>query len=97
MDMRMSLEALAEDVDVSPERLAAFEAGALRVPARTLADVCHVLDVSPQFLFEADSGADEPSRPNEGLKWIEALTRIRDPELRRAVIHFAENVAQMRY
>ena len=69
----------------------------MRVPARTLSGACRALDVPPHFFFETAREPNPPADLQERREWVAALARIKDPDLRKAVIRLADNLAQMSY
>jgi transcriptional regulator with XRE-family HTH domain len=100
---RLSQTELANKLGISFQQLHKYEKGVNRVGAGRLARIAEVLNVPVSFFFSGDdppSQADE--RVNSGLRFLEtagavrlvrAYSQIEDPQIRRALVHLAEEIA----
>ena len=102
----MSQKELANSLGVTFQQVQRYEKGVNRVAAGRLARIAEVLKLPVSFFFGGDhtpSEADE--RVNSGLRFLEtsgairlvrAYTRIEDPQIRRALVDLAEEIAGVR-
>jgi transcriptional regulator with XRE-family HTH domain len=99
----LSLTELANKLGVSFQQVQKYEKGLNRVGAGRLARIADVLNLPVSFFFGGDhtpSEADE--RVNPGLNFLEtagavrlvrAYSQIEDPQIRRALVDLAEEIA----
>ena len=93
----MTLADLAAAIDASVSEIAAYERGARVAPTR-LVMISRALRVSlGAFLFDIDchpfGGQRGPVSPAEGLRFVRTLNRIRNPDLRAALLDIADYLA----
>ena len=103
---RMSQTELANNLGVTFQQVQKYEKGVNRVGAGRLARIAEVLSVPVAFFFSGDMSASEPSDgANTGLSFLEtagavrlvrAYSHVDDPQIRRALVDLAEEIAGSR-
>jgi transcriptional regulator with XRE-family HTH domain len=89
---RMSLAAVAEELDLSFQQIQKYETGANRISASCLYELSRVLDVPVAFFFQ---GVDNSARSHDTLDaQIElAISAIHDTTLRERIMTYIRHVS----
>ena len=100
---RMSQTELANSLGVTFQQVQKYEKGVNRVGAGRLAKIAEVLNVPVAFFFSGDQTPSEGAdNVNSGLSFLEtagavrlvrAYSQIEDPQIRRALVDLAEEIA----
>jgi transcriptional regulator with XRE-family HTH domain len=100
---RMSQTELANSLGVTFQQVQKYEKGVNRVGAGRLARIAEVLNVPVSFFFTGDHTPSEAGENiNSGLSFLEtagavrlvrAYSQIEDPQIRRALVDLAEEIA----
>jgi transcriptional regulator with XRE-family HTH domain len=100
---RMSQTELANSLGVTFQQVQKYEKGVNRVGAGRLAKIAEVLTVPVAFFFSGDQTPSEGTdNVNSGLSFLEtagavrlvrAYSQIEDPQIRRALVDLAEEIA----
>jgi len=100
---RMSQTELANSLGVTFQQVQKYEKGVNRVGAGRLARIAEVLNVPVSFFFSGDHTPSEAAdNVNSGLSFLEtagavrlvrAYSQIEDPQIRRALVDLAEEIA----
>ena len=103
---RMSQTELANNLGVTFQQVQKYEKGVNRVGAGRLSRIADVLSVPVAFFFSGDMKPSEPSdSSNTGLSFLEtagavrlvrAYSNMEDPQIRRALVDLAEEIAGSR-
>ncbi|WP_062118103.1 helix-turn-helix domain-containing protein [Aureimonas sp. AU40] len=101
LDQGRSLQSVAEDLGITYQQVRKYENGENRVSASTLYRLATALDVPTSFFFEGMEGEplDEGNPEKEAVlepAVEDMLSRIRDPEIRRAIRHLFVRMANLR-
>jgi transcriptional regulator with XRE-family HTH domain len=99
----MSQTELANSLGVTFQQVQKYEKGVNRVGAGRLARIAEVLNVPVSFFFSGDHPPSEAGENvNSGLSFLEtagavrlvrAYAQIEDPQIRRALVDLAEEIA----
>jgi transcriptional regulator with XRE-family HTH domain len=100
---RMSQTELANNLGVTFQQVQKYEKGVNRVGAGRLSRIADVLSVPVAFFFSGDMKVSEPSdSAHTGLSFLEtagavrlvrAYSQMEDPQIRRALVDLAEEIA----
>ena len=99
---RMSQTELANNLGVTFQQVQKYEKGVNRVGAGRLSRIADVLSVPVSFFFSGDISAPSSSSATTGLSFLEtagavrlvrAYSTIEDPQIRRALVDLAEEIA----
>jgi len=99
----LSQSGLGEAIGVSFQQIQKYERGANRVSFSTMVRICEALDCHVSDLVAEveqldpggqPSGAHEPLTQPEAAPMLEALSQIRSPVVRRAVLDLARSLAR---
>src|ERR1700688_5013503 len=103
LSRRMSQTELAEKIGVSFQQVQKYEKGVNRVGAGRLTRIAEVLNVSVSTFFGKSVFSEVPDSKSASvvqhltvpgaLRLVQAFSRIKNNELRRALVAFVENVA----
>src|SRR6266516_557469 len=103
---RMSQTELANNLGITFQQVQKYEKGVNRVGAGRLARIAEVLNVPVAFFFSGDMSPSVPSdSASTGLSFLEtagavrlvrAYSTIEDPQIRRALVDLAEEIAGSR-
>src|ERR1700722_635613 len=101
----LSQSEVANALGLTFQQLQKYEKGANRISASRLLQLCKILDVPVSFFFEGVPqeqalpifGAQQPSlneffTTSDGVALALAFGRIRDAEVRRAIVAFVEQI-----
>jgi transcriptional regulator with XRE-family HTH domain len=102
----MSQTNLADELDLTFQQVQKYEKGANRIGASRLQQIANILQVPVTFFFEGAPGETRgdgkaPSlefvsdflATTDGLDLTKAFTRIKDPSVRRRIVHLVKNIA----
>ena len=102
----MSQTKLAEKIGLTFQQVQKYEKGTNRMGSSRLQQMANILKVPVTFFFEGapgqlrlDGTAPSPAyvsdflATTDGLTLTEAFMRIKDAELRRAIVHLVEDIA----
>jgi transcriptional regulator with XRE-family HTH domain len=98
-EMKISQQALGEKLGVSFQQVQKYEKGVNRIGASRLQQICAALDCGVADLLGSSKKVAKitPSSTfaasREGVAIIEAMAKIKDPDLRRHVIRLTECLA----
>jgi transcriptional regulator with XRE-family HTH domain len=95
---------LGEALGLTEQQIQKYEAGANRIGASRLQQICNVLKIPVSFLFE---DAPEPSpggsgmpqdmidfmESEEGVRFVAAYSRITDRKMRRGILRLTNRIA----
>ncbi len=102
---RMSQTELANNLGVTFQQVQKYEKGVNRVGAGRLSRIADVLSVPVSFFFSGDMNPAPASDAGTGLTFLEtagavrlvrAYSTISDPQIRRALVDLAEEIAGSR-
>jgi transcriptional regulator with XRE-family HTH domain len=104
MMLGMSQTTLAEGLGVTFQQVQKYERGTNRIGASRLQQIAHVLQVPVSFFFEglplpSDASSEEGTliddflATSDGLSLTKYFMRIKDPKLRRCIVHLVEQIA----
>jgi transcriptional regulator with XRE-family HTH domain len=104
MMLGMSQTKLADAVSLTFQQIQKYEKGTNRIGASRLQQIAHVLQVPVSFFFEglplppdasSEEGAyiDDFVATSDGLSLTKYFMRIKDPKLRRCIVHLVEQIA----
>jgi transcriptional regulator with XRE-family HTH domain len=106
MMLGMSQTKLGEAVGLTFQQIQKYEKGTNRIGASRLQHISHVLQVPIPFFFEGSPGAagedaamptpsyvDDFLATSDGLSLMKYFTRIKEPTLRRSIVHLVEQIA----
>jgi len=109
MMLGMSQTALGDGLGLTFQQVQKYEKGTNRVGASRLQHISHILQVPVSFFFEGaphvpgqpKSVGNAPSptyvtdflTSSDGLALTKAFTRIKEPKLRRCIVHLVEEIA----
>jgi transcriptional regulator with XRE-family HTH domain len=109
--LEMSQEKLAHALGPTFQQVQKYEKGTNRIGASRLQHIAHILQVPVSFFFAgaptlaeapaATGAAPSPSylsdflATSDGLALVEALTRIKEPKLRRHIAHLVREIANI--
>lgn len=100
-NLKMSQTRLGSAVDVSFQQIQKYEKGTNRVSASKLAQIAAALGVDLPYFYAgtaaglADNSQAGFARDPEESRLIDAFSRIRDPEDRKALLRTAEQLARI--
>jgi transcriptional regulator with XRE-family HTH domain len=102
----MSQQKLAKALGLTFQQVQKYEKGTNRIGASRLQQIASILQVTPSFFFEGaptmpGATLDVAAVPMpdyisgflatvEGLHFVKAFVRIKDPKLRRSIVNFVE-------
>ncbi len=105
----MSQEKLGDGLGLSFQQVQKYEKGTNRMGASCLQQISHVLQIPVPFFFEGaprlpgqPTGIEEAPSPayvseffatTDGLALTKAFMRIKEPALRRRIVHLVEQIA----
>jgi transcriptional regulator with XRE-family HTH domain len=109
MMLGISQEKLGQALGLTFQQVQKYEKGTNRIGASRLQHLSHILEVPAAFFFEgapnlpgATHGMKEAPSPgyvsdflatSEGLSLTKAFMRIKEPKLRRHIVHLVEAIA----
>jgi transcriptional regulator with XRE-family HTH domain len=109
MMLGMSQEKLGDALRLTFQQVQKYEKGTNRISASRLQHLSHILQVPVPFFFEGaphvpgqpKSVGNAPSptyvtdflASSDGLALTKAFTRIKEPKLRRCIVHLVEEIA----
>ena len=102
---RMSQTELANNLGVTFQQVQKYEKGVNRVGAGRLSRIADVLNVPVSFFFSGDMNPAPADSAGTGLSFLEtagavrlvrAYSTIEDPQIRRALVDLAEEIAGSR-
>jgi transcriptional regulator with XRE-family HTH domain len=107
--LSMSLEKLGDALGLTLQQVQKYEKGTNRIGASRLQHICHILQVSVSFFLEGaptlpgapvrQGAAPSPSyvsdflATSDGLALTEAFMLIKEPTLRRRIVHLVQEIA----
>jgi transcriptional regulator with XRE-family HTH domain len=107
--LEMSQEKLGYAIGLTFQQVQKYEKGTNRIGASRLQHISHILQVPVSFFFEgtptlpeaavAKGAAPPPSyvsdflATSDGLALVKAFTRIKEPKLRRHIVHLVQEIA----
>jgi transcriptional regulator with XRE-family HTH domain len=107
--LSMSLEKLGDALGLTLQQVQKYEKGTNRIGASRLQHICHILQVSVSFFLEGaptlpgapvrKGAAPSPSyvsdflATSDGLALTEAFMLIKEPTLRRRIVHLVQEIA----
>jgi transcriptional regulator with XRE-family HTH domain len=108
IERQMSRETLGGFLGLTHQQIEKYERGANRVGASRILEICNALEISPSFLFEDAPGAiainpGSVALPHylidimataEGVRFVEAFGRIKDPDMRQALARLVTAIAK---
>jgi transcriptional regulator with XRE-family HTH domain len=106
IERQMSRATLGGFLGLTHQQIEKYERGVNRVGASRIQEICNVLEISPSFLFEDAPGAISASSaalPHylidimataEGVRFVEAFGRIKDPDTRQALARLVTAIAK---
>ena len=96
-----SQEQLAEQLQIDPKEISAYEKGTKRITADRLLRLSKVLGVRPVYFFGLDGeerllrqDAAYLTLPNQGLRLHRAFVGVKNPALREAVVSLVVELAK---
>ena len=96
-----SQEQLAEQLQIDPKEISAYEKGTKRISADRLLCLSKVLGVRPLYFFGLDGeerllrqDATYLTLPNQGLRLHRAFVGVKNPALREAVVSLVVELAK---
>ena len=103
----MTQEQLGAALGITFQQIQKYERGANRIGASRLFDICRILDVAPQFFFEAmpsgeGAGAEEPARQaraddpvdRETMDLVRAYRQIESATVRHRLLELTRTLAK---
>jgi transcriptional regulator with XRE-family HTH domain len=109
MMLSMSQEKLGEALGLTFQHVQKYEKGTNRISASRLQHISHILQVSVSFFFDGaptlpgagitNGAAPSPRYVNDflatsdGLALTKAFMRIKEPKLRRHIVHLVQEIA----
>ena len=106
LELKLSQKQLGEALDLSFQQVQKYEKGNNRISASKLFEIAGILEVPTVYFFEGlshESGLSEESDANldslsltetrEGLRIVKAFSKVKDPKIRRTIIHLVEKIA----
>ena len=102
-ELSISQAELGDAAGVSFQQIQKYEKGANRVSGSKIVQLANALQVTPDYFFEgagtkqtiAESSYNEFMTTMEGPMLIKAMVAIHNPDLRRAVVTLARNLAEI--
>jgi transcriptional regulator with XRE-family HTH domain len=108
IERQMSRATLGGFLGLTHQQIEKYERGVNRVGASRIQEICNVLEISPSFLFEDAPGAVSISPGSaalphylmdvmataEGVRFVEAFGRIKDPDMRQALARLVTVIAK---
>jgi transcriptional regulator with XRE-family HTH domain len=106
LELKLSQKQLGEALDLSFQQVQKYEKGNNRISASKLFEIAGILEVPTLYFFEGlSTGSDEVgesasgldglglTQTREGLRIVKAFSKIKDPKIRRTIIHLVEKIA----
>jgi transcriptional regulator with XRE-family HTH domain len=106
LELKLSQKQLGEALDLSFQQVQKYEKGNNRISASKLFEIAGILEVPTLYFFEGlCTGSDEVgesasgldglglTQTREGLRIVKAFSKIKDPKIRRTIIHLVEKIA----
>ena len=106
LELKLSQKQLGEALDLSFQQVQKYEKGNNRISASKLFEIAGILEVPTLYFFEGlSTGSDEIgesgpgldglglTQTREGLRIVKAFSKIKDPKIRRTIIHLVEKIA----
>jgi transcriptional regulator with XRE-family HTH domain len=105
VERQMSRATLGGFLGLTHQQVEKYERGVNRIGASRIQQICNALEISPSFLFEDAPGAQPSSAalPHylidimataEGVRFVEAFARIKDPDMRQALARLVTAIAK---
>jgi transcriptional regulator with XRE-family HTH domain len=107
--LSMSQQKLGDALGLTFQQVQKYEKGTNRIGASRLQHISHILQVSVSFFFDgaptppgAPAGKDAAPSPryvsdflatSDGLALVKAFIRIKEPKLRRHIVHLVQEIA----
>lgn len=103
-ERKISRTALGEAIGLTNQQIQKYEAGANRIGASRLQQICAVLEIPVSVLFEGGPGSlpHESGMPRdivefmaseEGARFVAAFSRITDRKMRRGIVRLTNRIA----
>jgi transcriptional regulator with XRE-family HTH domain len=104
MMLGMSQTKLGDAIGLTFQQVQKYERGTNRIGASRLQQIAHILQVPVSFFFEglplptetpSEEGTliDDFLATSDGLSLTKYFMRIKDPKLRRCIVHLVEQIA----